>query len=309
MFASAPIIGMASAENGVTLDNAKVSGTATIFDGSTLQADGFSRIHLTNGTRLDFAAGAKAQLYATHETLSAGMTEVQSPSGFEIDTNLLRIKPESADSITRVKIDGGKVYVTALNSPVSVSNSQGLLVAKVAPGMPMAFMAQGASAPNTFKASGCVVNKGGVALVSDDTTKAVSQLVGANLKNVIGSSAEIVGTVDATATPAAGASQVVKVTSAVIKKKGGCSAVASTLGASTAAAGLGAAASSGAAAGAGAAAAGAGGAAAGAGAAAAGAAAGVGIGTTAAVVGGVAAAAAASVGGAAAAGAFTTPSP
>jgi hypothetical protein len=296
LMGSAPIIGMTSSQNGVTLDNSKVSGTATLFEGSTIQSEGYSRIHLNNGTRLDFGAGSKAQVFANHAALAAGMTEMQSSSGFEIDTTSLRIRSAGSDSIARVEIDSGRVFVTALNSPVTVTNSQGMLVAKVAPGVPMAFMAQGATAANSFNATGCVLNKGGVAIIDDESAKQVSQLTGSDLRKAVGNQARIVGSVDATATPAGGASQVVNVTSVTVTKKGGCSSQATALGASTAAAGL-------------AAAAGAGAAGAGAAGAAAGAAAGVGIGTTTAIVAGVAAATAASVGGAAAAGAFSTNSP
>jgi hypothetical protein len=140
-----PIIGMTAFQNGITLDNAKVTGTATLFDGSTIQSEGFSRIHLNNGTRLDFAAGSKAQVFANHAALSTGMTEMETPSKFEIDTTALRIQSTESNSIARVKIDSKKsdrVYVTALNAPVSVLDKQGMLVAKVMPGLPMQFMPQ-----------------------------------------------------------------------------------------------------------------------------------------------------------------------
>ncbi len=290
--ATAPVIGMTSSQNGVTLDNSQVSGTATLFDGVTVQSQGYSRLHLNNGTRLDFAAGSKARVFANHAALSAGMTEMQSPSGFEIDTTNLKVLSTDAKSVARVKIDSNQVYVTALNSPVTVLNSQGWLVAKVAPGLPMAFATQGAAAMNSFNVTGCVLNKNGVAILDDETGHQVSELRGTDLRKVVGSHAHIVGTVDATATPGGGAAQVVKVSTATIAAKGGCSTQAAALGATAAAAGLGAAATAGAVAG-----------------TAVAAGAGVGIGTAAAVGVGVGAAAAASIGGAAAAGAFTTPSP
>jgi hypothetical protein len=295
--ASAPVIGMTSSQNGVTLDNSKVSGTATLFEGVTVRSEGYSRLHLNNGTRLDLAAGSKAQVFANHAALAAGMSEMQSSTGFEIDTTSLRILSSGANAIARVKIDSGQVYVTAVNAPVNVMNSQGMLVAKVAPGLPMSFMAQGATAAGSFDTTGCVLNKGGAGLVDDETGHQVSELRGMDLRKVVGNQAHVVGSVDATATPAGGATQVVRVTSVTVTKKGGCSTQATALGASTAGAGLGAAAGAGA---------GAAGAAAGAGAAAAG----VGLGTTAAIVGGVAAATAAGIGGAYAAGAIGgTPSP
>src|SRR5437764_941097 len=124
--AATPVIGMASAQSGALLDNIKVSGNATVFEGSTLQSSGYSRVHLSNGSRLDLAAGSKAQVFANHISLEQGMSEVQSSTGFEIDARTLKIQPTSATSVARVKLDGDKqVFVTALNSPVNVLNKDG----------------------------------------------------------------------------------------------------------------------------------------------------------------------------------------
>ena len=144
--AATPVIGMASAQSGATLDNNKVSGNTTVFEGSTLLSSGYSRVHLNNGARLDLAAGSKAQLFANHVSLEAGMSEVQSSTGFEIDARTLKIQPTSSTSIARVKLDADRrVYVTALNSPVNVLNKDGMLVARVAPGSPLSFLPQTAA--------------------------------------------------------------------------------------------------------------------------------------------------------------------
>jgi hypothetical protein len=124
-----------------------------------------------------------------------------------------------------------------------------------------------AAGASIFANTGCVVQKSGAAIIVDETGNQIFELRGMDLRKVIGSHVQILGTIDTTARPAAGASQVVKVSKAVVTKKGGCASVASKVGATTTAAGLAAGAAG---AGAGAAA---GGAAAGAGAAAAGAAA------------------------------------
>lgn len=296
--AATAVIGMASAQSGAMLDNAKVSGNATIFEGSTLQSTGYSRIHLSNGSRLDLAAGSTAQVFANRVSLVQGSSEVQSSTGFEIDARTLRIQPSEANSVARVKLSGNKeVMVTALNSPVNVLNKEGLLVARVAPGMPLSFLPQ-AGAASSFESTGCVVNKGGAALVVDAKTGQVYEVRGLDMRKAIGNQTSISGVVDSSATPAAGATSVVKASKATVTKKGGCTSDAQKIGATTAVAGLGAAAGAGAAAG-GAAVAG----------AAAGAAAAVGVSTTVLVVGGVAAATAAAVGGAAAAGSFSSSSP
>ena len=292
LMASAPIIGMASAQSGITLDDSRVSGTATVFEGSKITADGYSRLHLNNGTRLDLAAGSHAQIFAGHASLESGQGEIEGASGYEIDARTLKIQLSEKASIARVKIDAGdtRVYVTALNAPVNVLNGQGLLVAKVVPGLPFSFLPQGAAAANAYDATGCVLQKNGAAILVDDASQ-VSELRGYDLRKSVGKRSHVVGSVDATATAMGGASQVVKVMKATLVAQGaGCAAKAAALGATTTPAGLGAAGTTGAGSSAAAATAG-------------------GIGTKAAVVIGVATAAAVGVGGAAAAGVWTTPSP
>jgi hypothetical protein len=293
--ASTTIIGMASSQNSstLTLDNSRVSGNATLFDGSTVEASGYSRLALKNGTRMDLGAGSRVKVFANHASLDRGMSEIQSGSGFEIDANTLKIRTAGKDAIARVKLDNKTVMVTALNAPVEVINPAGLLIAKVAPGLPMSFIPQAGSS-SASDMTGCVVNKGGKPVLVTDSNQSY-QLVGAsNPKSLIGNKVHVVGTMDSSTTPPAGVTGAVKATSATVTSKGGCASAASAIGATTATAGLAAGAAAGAA-----------GAAAG-GAAAGAAAAGIGISTTALVVGGVAAATAASIGGAAAAGAFNT---
>lgn len=236
--ASAPVIGMASAASGLTLDNAKVSGNTTLFEGSKLQAEGYSHVRLSNGTRLDLGAGSKVQVFANHASLESGVGEIQSASGFEMDAKTLKIRPSAANSIARVKLDSGnRVMVTALNAPVNVLNREGLLVARVNPGLPLSFLPQ-AGGSGAFEDTGCVVQKGGAAIMIDSTGNQMFELRGADLRKAIGSTVHLAGTVDSSATPAGGASQVVKVTSATITTKGGCSLTAAKIGATTTAAGL-----------------------------------------------------------------------
>lgn len=296
--ASPPSIGMTSAQSGVTVDNAAAAGNATVFDGSTIQTKGYSRVQLNDGARLGLGAGSRVQVFSNRLSLQSGAAEVQSQSKFEIDAGMVKIVPSDSNAIARVKLDSNNlVLVTALNSPVSVTNREGVLVARVMPGLPLSFMPQAGS----FDGTGCVLQKTGAAILTDASGNQVSELRGADLRKAVGNTVHVRGTILSSATPAGGASQVVTVSSSEITAKGGCSAVATKLGATTSAAGLAVAATTGAATGTAVGV----GTAAGVGAAAGGgAAAGAGLGTAAIagiVVGG---AAAVSVGAAAAAGAF-----
>jgi hypothetical protein len=235
---AAPVIGMTSGQSGVLLDNAKVGSSATLFDGSTVQTTRYSRLHLNDGTRLDLAADSKAQVFAGRATLESGITEVQSASGYEIDTKALKIRPTGASSVARVRIDGAdRVFVTALNAPVNVLNKNGTLLAKVNPGLPLSFLPQAAGA-SAFDKTGCVLEKSGVPILVDQSGNEVTELRGADLRKVVGNRVHVTGSLDSTATPAGGGSQVVDVVGSNVTSKGGCAALASQLGASASPAGL-----------------------------------------------------------------------
>jgi hypothetical protein len=287
--ANSPVIGMVSSgagQAGVSIDGAKVSGNATLFDGSVVSSSGYSRLELSSGTRVDLGADSVVRVFANHVSLEGGSSEVQSASHYAIDARSLRIEPAETGSIARVRLDGEqRVLVTALSAPVNVWNHDGLLVARVMPATPLSFLPQAAGS-NAFSNTGCVVNKSKAAVFVDQTGNQVfelrSSVSSVDLRKFVGKRAAVTGTMLPSATPVQGATQVVSVSTIATATGGDCGPVAARIGATTTTAGLaaGGAVAGGAAAG-GAAAAGAAGAAAG---------------ISGAVVGGVAAATAVAVG-------------
>jgi len=223
---SSSVIGMASTQNSsaLTLDNARVSGNATIFDGSTVDANGYVRMQLNNGSRLDFTAGSKGKVFSNRVSLESGMSEVQSGTGFEIDAQSLKVRPTSADAVARVKVEGKNVFVTAVNAPVEVVSSIGIVVARVAPGKPMEFHAQTTGQLNAFEGTGCILEKSGAAVIVNGTGEQSLELRGADLRKFVGTEAHVTGSVDASAKPVAGALAVVKVNASNVTSKGSCSA-------------------------------------------------------------------------------------
>lgn len=290
--ATNPVIGMVSSgpgQAGVSIDGARVSGNATLFDGSVVASSGFSRLELSSGTRVDLGADSVVRVFANHVSLEGGSSEVQSSSHYAIDARSLKIEPAETGSVARVRLDGDqRVLVTALSAPVNVWNHDGVLVARVLPAMPLSFLPQAAGS-SAFSNTGCVVNKSKAAVLVDQTGNQVFELrstvSSVDLRKFVGKRAAVTGTLLPSATPVQGAGQVVSVSTINSAAGGDCSAVAARIGATTTTAGL---AAGGAAAGGAAAAAG--------GAAAAGAAAGTAAGISGAVVGGVAAATAVAVG-------------
>ena len=126
------VIGMISAgsgQSGVSIDGARVSGNATVFDGSVISASSYSRMQLNSGARVDLATGSQARVFSNHIALESGTSEVQSPSGFSIDARNFKIQPAEANSIARVRLESDqKVLVTAKASDMEVSESFNLTV-------------------------------------------------------------------------------------------------------------------------------------------------------------------------------------
>jgi hypothetical protein len=298
--AAGSAIGMAMTNGNFRVDHSRVWGNSTLFDGSLIEtARAGSQVQLNNGVKMRLGAETRATIFQGKLVLEEGQGEMAAGHGFEVEAKSLRIAGASEDAMARVRVgDGRHVLVAAVRGSLSVSNAAGMMIARIAPGEALNFEPQAAGATAATQASGCLLSKGGKFILVDRTTNVVLELQGADLAAQAGNRVEITGRAETAKPQVADASQVIDVAAVKLVAKGGCTAVAKKVGASTAvAAGAGAAAG----AGVGAAAAGAAGAGA-AGAAAAGAgaaAAGIGVGTVA-VIGGVATTA--TVGGLAAAG-------
>jgi len=292
--AGSTVIGMVSSgagQAGISIDGARVSGNATLFDGSVVASSGYSRLQLGSGTRVDLASDSVVRVYANHVSLEGGSSEVQSTSHYSINARSLRVEPAEAGSIARVRLDGDqRVLVTAVSAPVNVWNSSGVLVARVMPAMPLSFLPQAAGS-SAFNNTGCVVNTSKAAVFVDSTGNQVFELrstvSSVDLRKFVGKRATVTGTMLPSATPVQGATQVVSVSAIAAATGGDCAPVAARIGATTTAAGLAAG---------GAAAAGAGGAAAAGAAAGAAGAAGAAAGISGAVVAGISVATAAAIG-------------
>ena len=272
--AASPVIGTVVSKGGFRLDSFSVKGNATLTEGSTVETGAASSLmQLSSGVLVTLASDSKGKLFGDRMLLEKGGGQLERAAGFRVEALGLRIQPETGQSSARVALAAKRVRVAALAGSFRVLNGSGVLIANVAAGSALEFEPQPAGGPTRM--AGCLSNRSGRFLLTDETTNVSVEATGAGLSKEAGNRVEITGAMDSAATPADGASQLIRVTQ-VKRLSQGCGA------------GKGAAA----------AAAGAGGAAAGAG-AGAGAAAGIAAGTVA-IVGGVAAAAV--VGGLAAAG-------
>jgi len=91
-----------------------------------------------------------------------------------------------------------------------VRNSSDVLTASVLPGMALAFEPQEA-ASTAVKMTGIVESRDGAYFLTDETTKVRVQLVGTNVSKHVGKMVQITGSSVPDATPAGGATQLVRI--------------------------------------------------------------------------------------------------
>lgn len=206
-----PVIGTVAAKGAFRLDNATVTGNATLFEGATIETKAAaSRMELASGARIFLGTDSKARFYGDHMILEKGDGRLEKAEGFRFEARGLTIQPETGNASARVALTGGaRVELAALTGSFRVLNSRGLLVANVASGHALELEPQG---PDTAsKLTGTLRQVGGHYLLTDETTNVTVELAGAGLSKEVGSRIEITGQMDPTATPVTDASQFIRV--------------------------------------------------------------------------------------------------
>jgi hypothetical protein len=244
-FAATPGIGLVIANGSFQVDHSTVWGSATLFEGNTIETNvSSSQLKLANGVSLRLAAETRARVYQTRLVLEKGIGQLESTK-YHIEAASLRIEADKPGGTVRVQLTGPKrVVVAARDGGVRVSNGEGVLIARLDSGREMTFEPQ-ASDPALTKVSGILAIKDGKFIVVDRTTNVTMQLEGTGLEAEVGNLVEITGTVDPAAPTVAGASQLINVTSVKRLTKGTKEAAAGAGAAGAAGAGAAAGAAAG----------------------------------------------------------------
>lgn len=212
--AAVPVIGTASAKGSFRLDEATVAGNATLFEGSLIQtAAAASSVSLAGGTELKLAPGSRARLFADRLALEQGGAQVRTGKAFWLEALGLRVEPAGGASSGRVSLDGARrLRVAALAGSFRVLNARGQVVANLPAGVALAFEPQQGGDAQAVRLTGILEAEEGHYLLTDEVTSVRVEVVGANLAAETGRRIEITGRLDPTASPARGASQLVRVT-------------------------------------------------------------------------------------------------
>jgi len=211
LIGAAPSIGVIKSNGEFRVDGAAIRGNSTLFDGNLVEtATARSVVHLAEA-QITLLPESRAKVFQDHTVLEKGSGLVKDAQRHSIEAASLRIAPADKTSVLQVEVTGpSKVSVTARSGGAQVRNEQGLLVAEVLPGTPLAFDAQAGSA-TTMKLTGVLEFKDGVFLLTDKTANVTVELRGTDLQKYVGQNVEVTGSTAVGVQAAAGASQVVNV--------------------------------------------------------------------------------------------------
>jgi len=219
---------MVAASSGFLVNGARVSGSATLFDGSTVATDAApSRLQLSNGSKFEMSPNTRAKVYQDRIVLEQGYGDFRAAPGTRIEARGLQVAPADANSTARVAVFGkNSVQVATSHGAFRVYSAAGILMANVSANRALNFEPQAGSSASAV--TGCLLKKDNKFVVFDETSQALYELRGTGFDPEWGNRVEVMGTALASG---GGATQVLQVSNLRRVSAGGCLTVASQQGA------------------------------------------------------------------------------
>jgi hypothetical protein len=215
--AAGPVIGVAVSEGALQVNQATVQGNANLEAGSLVKA-------LSAEVRVKLAGGATATLVPSSEARFSGQAmELRSGGGvianagaYPVTALDFDVRP-AAGARTQLFLQKGQLQVGALDGEVRVSNREGVLLARVLPGKPLAFSPASAN-ERTSTMTGALRRDSDRWIVRDEITNVDAELRGGDPARFLGQRVEVTGTASA---PAGRSGQVIEVARLVPAGQGG----------------------------------------------------------------------------------------
>lgn len=223
-WAASPAIGVAITQGSLRVDEARVIGNGTLFEGTTVETgESSSQLRLTNGVEMRLASSSRGRVFRDRLILERGASQLEGGDRFVIEAKGLQILAEGPDAAGRVAVtDDYTIQVAALRGHFRVLTADGVTVAAMPAGKALAFDAAQAGAAAPWSMTGCLIEQNGRYLLRDETTGVTVEVRGAGLATSVGHQVAITGVVVPGVQPAEGAGQTIQV-STVRQTGEGCS--------------------------------------------------------------------------------------
>jgi hypothetical protein len=229
-FAASPAIGVVSADGAFSVNQSRVNGNATLFEGATVETgQASSRLQLNNGAHLELGGYSRVRISGSEAILEKGSGQFGGAAGFRLTARTLHIRAAAPSAVVRVRLQGAhEILVAAVEGPVRIFNRNGTLVARMEAGMALAFDPS-AGSPDAFDASGCLLSRNGALALATDTQ--LFQVQGIASQSLIGNRVHITGSTAGGPVTWPGATGLVTLSSVTLTERGGCTALAAKYGA------------------------------------------------------------------------------
>ena len=213
--AAPAVIGTVTASGAFRLNGDTVRSNGTLTEGAVLEtASDHSAVRLAGGARLFFASDSRGKLFRNRIILEKGETRLENGIGFHLEALGLTIRPDGEMSTGRIGLLGSQgVRVAALTGSFRVLNERGGLVAMVAAGSALDFEPLAPARAAATRLTGILTQRNGHFLLTDQVTHVTVEVTGQGLPAHVGRVVQVNGTLNATATPVTGASQVIATSS------------------------------------------------------------------------------------------------
>lgn len=163
-------IGTVSARGDMRVDNYRVNGNATLFDGSVVETDkATADLRLNKGAKITMSSASRGTFYSDHIVLQKGETELAASGSFQLQANGVRVTPNQPNSRAVVSLkQGNTVEVASLHGSFGVKSDHGVLLANVRPGRVVSFAMQAGAKPDEFYGVGLVSFENGTYYLTTD---------------------------------------------------------------------------------------------------------------------------------------------
>jgi hypothetical protein len=228
--ATAPSIGTIKSPGEFRVDGTTIHGNSTIFDGNVIETEMSRSVIELTGAQITLSRQSRVKVFRDRLVLETGGGLVRNAGKHTIEVATLRIAPASNDSVLQIDMSGPThIAVSSQSGSADVRNSGGVLIASLRTGMALAFDPQaGAAAAATV--TGTLHVKGTTFVLTDTTANITFELRG-DLAKYANKTVRVTGSIMGSAVAAAGASQVIHVTSIDVVSSGKKAAAAGTPGA------------------------------------------------------------------------------
>ncbi len=139
VFAAPATIGTLTSKGKVRVDDGQVLGSATLFEGSTVETSVPTQLHLKNGALVGMDANSRSRVYADRIEMERGMGVFVGATS-RVNALGMQLVPEG-DAKAIFWVRNGAVEVAPLNGAVKVMSASGALLGRVAEGDTLAFEA------------------------------------------------------------------------------------------------------------------------------------------------------------------------